>query len=103
MTSEHVADAQRAADAFLEPYRIDSYEFWRNLAFTRSMPKEHRRVLRALYPGVRLWYPVARCWWRTAAAMRATISPPVIPDALVTTASSGAPACGVGTITYTDT
>ena len=36
MTSEQVAEAQRAADAFLEAYRIDSYESWRHLALTGS-------------------------------------------------------------------
>ena len=104
MTSEQVANAQRAADAFIDTYRIDSYEAWRNLAFTRSMPKEfgHRPVLRALYPVIRLGYPVARWWWRTAAAIGAKLSPPVIPAALTTTASSGPPLCSPGAVTSTD-
>ena len=107
MTSAQVADAQRAADAFLETYRIDSYESWRNLALTGSLPEEagEQRVLGTLwwYPAARMWYPVARWWWRTTAAIRATISPPVIPDALMTTGSSGTPACMAGTITSADT
>ena len=107
MTSEQVAEAQRAADAFLETYRIDSHEFWRDLALTLPLPKEveEQRVLGRLwwYPVARLWYPVARWWWRTTAAIRATISPPVIPDALMTTGSSGTPACMAGTITSADT
>ena len=107
MTSAQVADAQRAADAFLETYRIDSYESWRDLALTGSFPEEDgkQRVLGTLwwYPAARMWYPVARWWWRTTAAIRATISPPVIPDALMTTGSSGTPACMAGTITSADT
>ena len=95
MTSEQVAEAQRAAAAFLATYRIDSYEVWRRMASMRSLPKEARvkRVSRALYPVVRLGYPVARWWWRTRSAIRARISPPVIPEALMTTGSSGTPAC----------
>ena len=107
MTSAQVADAQRAADAFLETYRIDSYESWRDLALTGSFPEEDgkQRVLGTLwwYPAARMWYPVARWWWRTTAAIRATISPPVIPDALMTTGSSGTPACVAATITSADT
>ena len=85
MTNEQVAEAQRAADAFLATYRIDSYEFWRRMASMRSLPKEARvkRVSRAFYPVARLGYPVARWWWRTRAAIRARISPPVIPEALM--------------------
>ena len=100
MTSEQVAEAQRAADAFLETYRIDSHEFWRDLALTLPLPKEveEQRVLGRLR-----WYPVARWWWRTTAAIRATVSPPVIPDALMATGSSGTPACMAGTITSADT
>ena len=95
MTSEQVAEARRAADAFLATYRIDSYEFWRRMASMRSLPKEARvkRVSRALYPVARLGYPVARWWWRTRSAIRARISPPVIPEALMTTGSSGTPEC----------
>ena len=107
MTSEQVAEARRAADAFLETYRFGSYEFWRHLALTRPPQKEagEQRVLGTLwwYPAARMWYPVARWWWRTTAAIRATISPPVIPDALMTTGSSGTPACMAGTITSADT
>lgn len=105
LTSDQIAAAQRAADAFLETYRIDSYEFWRQWAFARSMPKEARqqRVLRALYPVARLGYPVARLWWRSSAAIRARSSPPVLADALLTAGSSGVPACMTATTTSTDT
>ena len=106
MTSEQVAEAQRAADAFLETYRIYLHEVWRRMAVAASLagvPGE-QRVFGELwwYPVARLWYPVARWWWRTTAAIRATISRPVIPDAL-TTGSSGTPACMAGTITSADT
>jgi len=99
LTPEQVAEAQRAAVAFLETYRIDSYEFWRHWATIRSMPKEARqqRVLRALYPVARLGYPVARLWWRSSAAIRARISPPFLADALMTDGSSRAPACMTAT------
>lgn len=105
LTGDEIATAQRAADAFLETYRIDSYEFWRHWAFTRSMPREARQqpVLRALYPAARLGYPVARLWWRSSAAIRARISPPVLADALMTDGSSRAPACMTATTTSTDT
>ena len=95
MTSEQVAEAQRAAGAFLATYQIDSYESWRHVAIMRSLPKEARieRVSRALYHVVRLGYPVARWWWRTGDTIRAKISPPVIPEALMTPRSSGTPAC----------
>ena len=48
-------------------------------------------------------YPVARTWWRTSAAVRAKLSPRVIPDALMETGSSGAPTCMAGTITSAGT
>ena len=107
MTSEQVAEAQRAADAFLETYRTDSHEVWRRMAVAASftgVPGEQRVFgPHWRYPVARLWYPVARWWWRTTAAIGATVSPPVIPDALMTTGSSGAPTCMAGTITSADT
>ena len=100
MTSEQIAEAQRAADAFLETYRIYLHEVWRRMAIAASfagVPGEQRVF------GPHWWYPVARWWWRTTAAIRAMISPPVIPDALMTTGSSGTPTCMAGTITSADT
>ena len=107
MTSEQIAEAQRAADAFLETYRIYLHEVWRRMAIAASfagVPGE-KRVFgpHRWYPVVRWWYPVARWWWRTTAAIGATVSPPVIPDALMTTGSSGTPTCMAGTIASADT
>lgn len=100
MTREQVADARRAADAFLESYRIGSYEAWRRMAHAAAFPKEagelHLFGVVWWYSAATLWYPMARWWWRITAAVRATISPPVIPDALMTTASSGTPGCTPG-------
>ena len=92
---------------FLATYRIGSYEAWRRLALTRTLPKEldEQRVFgtRWWYPVVRLWYPIARTWWRTSAAVRARISPPIIPDAVVATGSHRAPTRMAGTITAAGT
>ena len=107
MTSEQLAEAQRAADAFLETYRIDSYEVWRRMAVDASfsIADAERRVLGVTwsYAAARLWYPVARWWWRTTAAIGAMISPPVIPDALMATGSSGTPGCMAETAASADT
>ena len=107
MTSEQVTEAQRAADAFLETYRIGSYEVWRRMATTASFPIEagEQRVFGIIrwYPAARMWYPVVRWWWRTTAAVRATISPLVTPDALMTTGSSGTPGCMAGATTSANT
>ena len=100
MTSEQVAEAQRAVDAFVETYRIYLHEVWRRMAVAASLagvPGE-QRVFETHW-----WYPVARWWWRTTAAIDATISPPVIPDALMATGSSGTPGCFAGTTAAADT
>ena len=107
MTSEQIAEAQRAADAFLETYQSGSYQVWRNMAITASlsMPPVERRVFGGSwwYPAVRVWYPVAVWWGRTTAAIRATVSPPRLADALMTTGSSGTPGCMEATTTSADT
>ncbi len=107
MTSEQVAEAQGAADAFLESYRINSYEAWRHMAENASFAREfgEQRVLGVIwwYPAARMWYPVVRWWWRTTAAIRATVSPPRLPEALTATRSSSAPACMEATTTSADT
>ena len=106
MTSEQVAEAQRAADAFLETYRIESYEVWRGMAVDASfsIADAARRVLAVTwsYAAARIWYPVVRWWWRTTTAVRATISPPILPDALTTTGSSGTPGCMAKATTSAD-
>ena len=103
MTSEQVAEAQRAADAFLEVYEIGSYQVWRRMAITASlsMPPGERRVFGGSwwYAAVRVWYPVVRWWWLATTAIRATLSPPGLPDALTATGSSGTPACMAATTT----
>ena len=107
MTSEQVAEAQRAADAFLESYWINSYEAWREMATTASFGRDfgEQRVFGVIwwYPAARMWYPVVRWWWRTTAAIRATVSPPRLADALTTTGSSGTPGCMEATTTSADT
>ena len=107
MTSEQISEAQRAADAFLETYLIGSYQIWRNMAITASlsMVPGERSVFGGSwwYPAVRVWYPVVRWWWWATAAIRATFSPPVLPDALMATGSSGTPGCFAGTTTSADT
>lgn len=107
MTSEEVAEAQRAADAFREIYQIGSYQVWRRMALTASWPiapgETHVFGGSWWYPAVRVWYPVARWWWRATAAIRATFSPPVLPDALMTSGSSGTPGCMAGTTASANT
>lgn len=103
MTSEQIAEAQSAADAFLETYLIGSSQVWRNMAITASlsMVPGERSVFAGSwwYPAVRVWYPVVRWWWWATAAIRATFSPPIIPDALTATGSSGTPGCMAGATT----
>ncbi|MDD9986571.1 MAG: tetratricopeptide repeat protein [Spirochaetaceae bacterium] len=101
MTSEQVAAARHAADAFIETYRIGSYEVWRNMAVTASMEAREQQVFATFrwYPAIRVWYPVVRWWWWATAAIRATFSPPIIPDALTATGSSGTPGCMAGATT----
>ena len=107
MTSDQVAEAQRAADAFLETYLMGSYQVWRRMAVTASlsMAPVERRVFGGSwwYRAVRVSYPVVRWWWRTTAAIRATISPPAIPDALTAAGSSGTPGCMAGATTSANT
>ena len=107
MTSEQIAEAQRAADAFLETYLIGSYQVWRNMAITASlsMVPGERSVFGGSwwYPAVRVWYPVVRWWWWATAAIRATFSRPVLPDALMASGSSGTPGCMAGATNSVDT
>ena len=107
MTSEQIAEAQRAADAFLETYLIGSYQVWRNMAIkaSLSMVPVERSVFGGSwwYPAVRVWYPVVRWWWRATTAIRATLSPPVLPDAPTAIGRSGTPGCMEAMTTSADT